>query len=645
MGTQTTDGQPYTMHYGYNFAGAMVSQTYPSGRIVKTDYDGAGRIAGVRNDDNDHYYIGGGSTDTTNRVQYSPAGAVSLMKLGNNLWESTSFNSRLQTTQITLGTSGADFSKLKLDFTYGLVVNNTLDTTKNNGNIESQSIVVSGLTLKQTYTYDELNRLKSAHEKNGSTDVWKQTYKYDRFGNRRFDRINTTLPVIPTDNDPTTNPTISEANNRITSSGYRYDNAGNLECDPLHPCGPGSPSAPYYDYDADNKMKTALGGSANGGSTYLYDGEGRRVKKIVGGANASTTVSVFNIKGQLIAEYGNAPQSTETTSYLTSDHLRTLRVITRPNQTVSGRHDYQPFGEEIAGNVGRSSIPEYAGAADTLRQGFTQQERDGETNLDYFGARYYASQTGRFTSPDNFVNDTHTTEPASWNLYVYARNNPVRFRDPTGKEVDGTDLDEEQRAKLIADWKKKTGFKDIQFVEKNGRMVLKINESAGSEGGSQTARDELLAAQNHTMVFDLKGADYGPDSKTGFGNSKLPQRGADGRFHIKILLDFKDVEAMEGDDDVKESMSIGMVAFHEMEHSIHGHTSDTGPDPGDVERKYINKIREELGLPQRRYYSPNQFSREGVAYEYFRMKGADGSDKMISWQVQQVDGERQKPKP
>ena len=80
-GTQTTDGQAYTMSYAYNRAGAIISQTYPSGRIVTTDYDGAGRIAGVKNNSGT-YYAGAASIDATNRLQYSAAGAIEAMKLG-----------------------------------------------------------------------------------------------------------------------------------------------------------------------------------------------------------------------------------------------------------------------------------------------------------------------------------------------------------------------------------------------------------------------------------------------------------------------------------------------------------------------------------------------------------------------------------
>lgn len=64
---------------------------------------------------------------------------------------------------------------------------------------------------------------------------------------------------------------------------------------------------------------------------------------------------------------------------------------------------------------------------------FTGKERDKESGLDYFGARYYGSSMGRFMSPDP-LGDTvaDVKNPQSWNLYSYVLNNPLRFIDPFG---------------------------------------------------------------------------------------------------------------------------------------------------------------------------------------------------------------------
>jgi RHS repeat-associated protein len=65
----------------------------------------------------------------------------------------------------------------------------------------------------------------------------------------------------------------------------------------------------------------------------------------------------------------------------------------------------------------------------------TGKERDAETGLDYFGARYLSSPQGRFTSPDPLLNSGRPDNPQSWNRYSYTFNNPLRFTDPTGMYV------------------------------------------------------------------------------------------------------------------------------------------------------------------------------------------------------------------
>jgi RHS repeat-associated protein len=67
------------------------------------------------------------------------------------------------------------------------------------------------------------------------------------------------------------------------------------------------------------------------------------------------------------------------------------------------------------------------------RPHFTGKERDTESGNDYFGARYYASTMGRFLSPDpSGLLAQHPENPQSWNLYVYALNNPLSNLDPNG---------------------------------------------------------------------------------------------------------------------------------------------------------------------------------------------------------------------
>jgi RHS repeat-associated protein len=67
-----------------------------------------------------------------------------------------------------------------------------------------------------------------------------------------------------------------------------------------------------------------------------------------------------------------------------------------------------------------------------IRSRCTGKERDSESGLDDFGARYYSSQFGRFMSADPFtVTPGRVVDPQQLNLYAYVRNNPLRHIDPT----------------------------------------------------------------------------------------------------------------------------------------------------------------------------------------------------------------------
>jgi len=70
---------------------------------------------------------------------------------------------------------------------------------------------------------------------------------------------------------------------------------------------------------------------------------------------------------------------------------------------------------------------------------FTGKERDAESGLDMFGARYYGSSMGRFMTPDpKMLSRQRKSDPQQWNMYSYSRNNPVTNFDPNGKETQST---------------------------------------------------------------------------------------------------------------------------------------------------------------------------------------------------------------
>lgn len=235
---QITEGQNYALSYGYDLAGNMTKEVYPSGKEVRTSYDNAGRISGLSR------YIGGALDKTyASQISYTAHGAVAAMRLGNSKWEHVLFNSRLQPLQVGLGASGTDSGLLQLDYDYG--------TTANNGNVQAQKISIGQTVINQGYGYDGLNRLISASENGGAN--WQQTYDYDRWGNRAV-RSTSYIPnpsLTPQSLSPTDFSAFNQGANRLSQTKYPsvvYDASGNLTTDA---------ASSTFTYDAENRQVTS----------------------------------------------------------------------------------------------------------------------------------------------------------------------------------------------------------------------------------------------------------------------------------------------------------------------------------------------------------------------------------------------------
>jgi len=136
------------------------------------------------------------------------------------------------------------------------------------------------------------------------------------------------------------------------------------------------------------------------------------------------SVVVVLALGMLAVPPVSAQTPATTIEYYHVDAVGSVRAVTDASGAVIRHHEYRPFGEGENPPAG----------ADAVR--FTGQARDAETGLDYVGARYYASRIGRFTTVDPGHVGGNIFDPQSWNAYAYARNNPLRFVDPTGTEYE-----------------------------------------------------------------------------------------------------------------------------------------------------------------------------------------------------------------
>ena len=390
------------------------------------------------------------------------------------------YNDRLQRTSIAAGTV------VSFGYTYG--------PGQNNGNVQSQTINDPGLSLTQTYGYDGVNRLTSGSE----TNSWTETYGYDQYGNRTSVTASQYLPTY------SPSPSISSSTNRISDANFTYDNAGNLTQAPVAPGG----AIQTYAYDAENKLVNFN----NGVARYAYDGDGHRVEKTMGSA---TTIFVYDVMGKLIAEYSNTMATGSGTKYITADNLGSTRLVTDANRNVLVRRDYLPFGEEIPSSFGnRGSVAGYGTTEDT-RQKFTGKERDTESGLDYFGARYNASSIGRFMSPDPvFISAARLTNPQSLNLYAYVRNNPLNLTDPTGLDA------------YLSCTSTKDNATTCQQVENGGEKIWVQGQTVD---GKFQAYDIDMNRDGSGLYSDQFGNDYkGTFNENGLSFASVESGGASG---------------------------------------------------------------------------------------------------------------------
>src|SRR4051812_6046684 len=417
--------------YSYNLDGSVKTLTYPSGNVITYAPDSAGRMLSAVDSANGINYVTGAT--------YGPDSALTGFISGYSatfagITSAFSYNKRLQPVNMSANAPSQTVFSIGYDFHVG---NGTSGV--DNGNVFGITNY-KDTTRNQTFTYDALNRLASA--RNAGTDCtatvlggnkkfWGNTYTYDAWGNL------TTKALLQTPAPPACageNLVVTaDAHNWIHATGgtdYLYDAAGNMTFN-------ATPPAQTYSYDQENRLTGAAG------FAYTYDGDGNRVRKSTGSTGTlywymtPGIVGESDLSGNLTDEYvffdGErvARKSTNGVFYYFSDHLKTGSVITDSAGVIKAESDYYPWGGEL----------QFV-ANDSNHYKFTGKERDSETQLDYFGARYYSNGLGRWISSDWSptpipVPYANFGDPQSLNLYGFVGGNPASKADPDGHQGPG----------------------------------------------------------------------------------------------------------------------------------------------------------------------------------------------------------------
>lgn len=377
-------------------------------------------------------------------------------------------------------------------------------------------------TSQDQFRYDAFGRLKTA-----TVSGVAQDFSYDVYGNIESVTTNGSTATIGVDS----------ATNRLKSTGTynilgQYDAAGRMT---------GYLGRDTFIYDSLDMMKESVIQGQR--KVYLYTASDERLASVVISGSAETTSSwtVRDIAGKVVRVYDKTMTGGERwwwkedyiyregkllaaevdtlakTLHFHPDHLGTSRLITGNGGATIARHDYQPFGGEIT-----------APNQDTEPMKFTGHERDyagalTSDPLDYMHARYYSSSMGRFLTVDPVIPESSPHFPQRWNRYSYVMNNPMRYTDPTGKDIilsecvkdpDGNPCKDQLAAaqEAFGEAWSKVNYKDGIITLKPGTSPLALGEDFGP---AAHALGFMAASRDHfTLIADAAKAAQGNGAYT-----------------------------------------------------------------------------------------------------------------------------------
>ncbi|MCH9651395.1 MAG: hypothetical protein K0U98_24425 [Deltaproteobacteria bacterium] len=401
----------------------QTSATDPQGEVLQYDYDGNGNRQRLTDADGRVTTYG---FDALNRVT-----SVTIPLAGVTTY-SYFRNSRLKRISYPNGTAseyqydGANRAIL-IENTQGAAAVSTFEYTYDgNGNRLQQIETNGGAAETTTYVFDLADRLTGVNYPDKST-----AYTYDAVGNRETERD---LDLVGT---PLLDKSFDyDLRNRLTTVTDLLDASQNIDYDfdangnQIRRTQDGVVLEFLYDV-RDQLTELTRDGVVEG--RYLYDHQGLRVRKVGGGDihryvyDDQSVLQQTDDAGNTIAKYDYGPDrllsmvhATEGRQFYLFDVLGSIADLTRPDGGVQARYKYDAWGNPRS-TVGASFNP----------FGFTGHERDDETGLYYFKARFYDPETGRFLTEDPAEGDVDT--PPSLHKYLYAHANPTVMVDPDGR--------------------------------------------------------------------------------------------------------------------------------------------------------------------------------------------------------------------
>ncbi len=437
-------GESFVTSFCFDAMNRPVTETTPDGKVRTYEYNKAGLLEKVKL--GTAYYV--------DNINYNEKGQRILIDFGNNTTTTYFYDPKsFRLIRLVTIRDGNQSALQDLNYIYdpeGNIVEQS-DNAQQTFYFDNSVINPVG-----KYEYDALYRLvkaegrelaelamtnqtdcpiKPLNQNNGVLRNYTQLYAYDNLGNLQTVRsvIN---PWVRTYNYDT-------ATNRLLNTGagynYTYDAHGNMT------------SMPHLDtmeWDYKGNLVKTMGGTVT--TYYRYDASGNRVCKIAVKTGGITEERIYSGNYEVYWKKTGGTLTTERQSSFVSDDTKRIAIIdtrTTPSPVeVTIRYQYDNHlgsaSLELDSTGAIISYEEYhpfgtssyrAGRNETetslKRYRYVGKERDEETGLYYYGARYYAAWLCRFVSVDQLQFKYPHYTP-----YQYAGNKPISYIDLDGLE-------------------------------------------------------------------------------------------------------------------------------------------------------------------------------------------------------------------
>ncbi|MDQ1637294.1 MAG: hypothetical protein QOF62_633 [Pyrinomonadaceae bacterium] len=478
--------ETFVSSFEYDAIKRITRQTAPDGSVFLPAYNEAGLLDRVQVTQN------GNTEFFVRNIDYNEKGQRNKIHYGNNV--TTNYFYDKETFRLTrLETRRQSNDPLQdLHYTFDPVGNITHIEDKNIPDVFFDNQKVEGVA---SYRYDALYRLTEATGREhvgqavfGQSDNWNdlplmkqysqgdamawrnytQQYHYDEVGNIEEMRHTTAASA----DNWTRNYNYAAATNRLLTTAVGADTY-NYPHHPQHGFITAMPHLQVMKWNFKDELQAVAQQSVSKGTPettwYVYDGSGQRARKITenqavaGGEPTQKSQRIYVGGVEIYRDYGTAGAITlERQSYHVMDdksriamietrtqgkddaparlvryqfgnHLGSACIETDDTARVISYEEFHPFG-----TTSYQAVDADIKAA-AKRYRYTEKERDEESGLEYHGARYYVPWLGRWLSADLIgVED-------GLNLYRYANNNVLKYKDLTGTQSKTSDHQKEEQ--------------------------------------------------------------------------------------------------------------------------------------------------------------------------------------------------------